>query len=146
MCHLSIFHIQQNAYLWPTFVLPSDRSAQCWFLERKLAQIKKVNISGSTGPNKSFKMGKFSLPDASVNWKFVTVALDILGLLLSPSNYQRNSIKCVNNCEDHSLLDFTSTVQYLKYFIYNLNIHSSRANKNPQMTSSQCQWLHSSVG
>ena len=25
----------------------------------------------------------------------------------------------VSNCEDHSLLDFTSAVQYMKYFIYN---------------------------
>ena len=32
-------------------------------------------------------MGKFSLAEASVNWKFVTVALDILGLFLSPSNF-----------------------------------------------------------
>ena len=26
---------------------------------------------------------------------------------------------CGHNCEDHSLLDFTSAVQYMKYFIYN---------------------------
>ena len=32
-------------------------------------------------------MGKFSLAEASVKWKFVTVALDILGLFLSPSNF-----------------------------------------------------------
>ena len=29
--------------------------------------------------------------------------------------YIRNYINCVHNCEDHSLLDFTSAVQYMKY-------------------------------
>ena len=27
-------------------------------------------------------------------------------------------LKCVHNCNDHSLLDFKSAVQYMKYFIY----------------------------
>ena len=31
--------------------------------------------------------------------------------------YIRNYINCVHNCEDHSLLDFTSAVQYMKYFV-----------------------------
>ena len=30
----------------------------------------------------------------------------------------RNCLNCVHNCEDHSLLDFKSAVQYTKYFIY----------------------------
>ena len=43
--------------------------------------------------------------------------------------YIRNCINCVHNCEDHSLLDLTSAVHYMKYFIYhfkygNLNIVS----------------------
>ena len=29
ICHLSMFHIQQNANLWPTFVVVSDRSTPC---------------------------------------------------------------------------------------------------------------------
>ena len=33
--------------------------------------------------------------------------------------YIHNCINCVHNCEDHSLLDFISAVQYMKYFIYN---------------------------
>ena len=33
--------------------------------------------------------------------------------------YIRNYINCVHNCKDHSLLDFTSALQYMKYFIYN---------------------------
>ena len=32
-------------------------------------------------------MGKFSLAQASVKWKFVTDALDISGLFLSPSRF-----------------------------------------------------------
>lgn len=44
---------------------------------------KKINIdiSSSTGPSKSLKTGKFSLSQGSVNWKFVTVALDIPGFI-----------------------------------------------------------------
>ena len=41
--------------------------------------------------------------------------------------YILNCINCIHNCEDHSLLDFTSTVQYMKYFIYDFNISSSKA-------------------
>ena len=37
----------------------------------------KIDISGSIGPNKSLKTGKFSLAQASVKWKFVTDAPDI---------------------------------------------------------------------
>ena len=56
-------------------------------IERKLGRTKNIDISGSNGPNNSLKMGKFSLSQASVNWKFVTFALDILGLFLSPSSF-----------------------------------------------------------
>ena len=35
--------------------------------------------------------------------------------------YIRNYINCVHNCEDHSFLDFTSAVQYMKYFINNFS-------------------------
>ena len=38
-----------------------------------------------------------------------------------------NCINCFHNCEGHSSPDFTSAVEYLKYFIYNFNIDSSRA-------------------
>jgi len=34
--------------------------------------------------------------------------------------YIRNCINCVHNCEDHSSLDFTSAVLYMKHFIYHL--------------------------
>ena len=46
-----------------------------------------MSILGSTGPNNSLKVGKFSIAQASVNWKFVTVVLDISGLFLSPSRF-----------------------------------------------------------
>ena len=49
--------------------------------------LKKIVISGSIGPNKSLKTGKFSLAHASVKWKFVTDVLDIFGLFLSPSQF-----------------------------------------------------------
>ena len=46
-----------------------------------------MDISGSTRPNNKLKVGKLSLAQASVNWKFVTVAPDILGLFLSASSF-----------------------------------------------------------
>ena len=49
--------------------------------------LKKIDISGSIGPNKSLKTGKFSLAQASVKWKFVTDAPDVFGLFLSPSRF-----------------------------------------------------------
>ena len=51
-----------------------------------------MDISSSTGSNNSLIAGKFSLTHASVNWKFVAVALDILALLLSASSF------CLNAC------------------------------------------------
>ena len=44
--------------------------------------LKKIDISGSSGPNKSIKTGKFSLAQASV-----TDAPDVFGLFLSPSRF-----------------------------------------------------------
>ena len=54
--------------------------------------------------------------------------------------YIRNCINCVHNCEDHSLLDFTSAVQYIKYSIYhfkygNLNIVPSPAARSEKYDS-----------
>ena len=36
-------------------------------IERKLGRTKKIDTSGSTGPNESVKTGKFSSSQASVN-------------------------------------------------------------------------------
>ena len=33
-------------------------------------------------------------------------------------SYERNCINCAHNCDDHSLLDSKSAVQYMKHFIY----------------------------
>ena len=38
-----------------------------------------------------------------------------------------NCLNCVHNCDDHTLLDFKSAVQYMKVFHISLHIHSSRA-------------------
>ena len=40
--------------------------------------LNKIDISGSNGLNKSLKMRKFSLAQASVKWKFVTYVPDSL--------------------------------------------------------------------
>ena len=54
--------------------------------------LKKIDISGLIGPNKSPTTGKFSLAQASVKWKFVTDAPDIFGLFLAPSRF------CFHDC------------------------------------------------
>ena len=35
-----------------------------------------------------------------------------------------NCLNCVHNCYDHSLLEFKSTVQYMKHFIYHFTLIS----------------------
>ena len=54
--------------------------------------------------------------------------------------YIRNCINCVRNCEDHSLLDLTSAVHYMKYLIYhfkygNLNIVSDPCSRSEKHDS-----------
>ena len=49
--------------------------------------LRKIDISGSIGPNKSLKTGKFYLAQACVKWKFVTDAPDFFGLFLAPSRF-----------------------------------------------------------
>ena len=53
---------------------------------------------------------------ASLRYREVTGSNPIEVLNFS-GFYIRNCINCVHNCKDHSLLDFTSTVQNKKYFI-----------------------------
>ena len=70
------------------------------------------------------------------HWYGEVMASNPVEVLKFSGFYKRNCMNCVNNCQDCRLLDFTSAVQYMKYFIYNFNIHSSQAHQNPQMTSS----------
>ena len=57
-----------------------------------------------------------------------------------------NCLNCVHKCDDHSLLDFKIRSWIYETFHISLHIHSSRDHYNSQMTSSQHQWHHSSVG
>ena len=52
----------------------------------------------------------------------------------------------LHDCEDHSLLDFTSAVNFMKYFIYTFTFIPHGLVRTHKMTGSQRQWLHSSVG
>ena len=36
---------------------------------------------------------------------------------------QANCLSCAHNCDDHSLLDFKSAVQYMEHFIYHFTFH-----------------------
>ena len=100
MAHVQIstFHTWQKANLRAHFVRAIiqhqvDLSKESWASVKigiiKYCQrfLKKIVISGSIGPNKSLKTGKFSLAHASVKWKFVTDVLDIFGLFLSSSRF-----------------------------------------------------------
>ena len=42
----------------------------------------------------------------------------------------RNCLNCVRNCDEHSPLDFKSTVQYMKHFIYNFTTWNLLTSKN----------------
>ena len=60
-------------------------------------------------------------------------------------------INCVHNCEDHSLLDFTSAVQYMKYFTYNFIrpsqlIHIAYAQLHSKLSSERRHVGTSKVG
>ena len=121
-----MFHIQQNANLWPAFVVVSDRSAQCWFLDRTLTQINKSISQVLLGLTSRLKWENSIFLKLVLTGNFLLLQRISLDYFYQPSNYQHNFINCVNNGEDHCLLDFTSAVQYMKCFMYNFNIQSLR--------------------
>ena len=55
-------------------------------------------------------------------WWDVIVNFDNHRSLHCPSRPSNNKNIIIINCEDHSLLDFTSAVQYMKYFVYNFTL------------------------
>lgn len=75
LCLVTYFMLHKLVSVCYLFTFPVDTCLSNW--------AKKINIdiSGSTGPSKSLRTGKFSLSQGSVNWKFVTVALDIPGFI-----------------------------------------------------------------
>jgi len=58
----------------------------------------------------------------------------------------RNCLNCVHNCDDHiAYLISKSAVQYMKHFTYHFTSILHRLIRTYKMTSSQRQWLYSSV-
>ena len=55
----------------------------------------------------------------ATDWYHEVTGLDPVEVLTLSGFYISNCINSFHNCKDHSLLDFTSAVQYMKYFIYN---------------------------
>ena len=47
-----------------------------------------------------------------------TFSSNPVGVLTFSGFYTQLLKYCVHNCDDHSLLDFKSAVQYMKHFIY----------------------------
>ena len=84
------------------------------------------DISGSIGPNKSLKTGKFSLAQASVKWKFVTDAPDIFRLGLVFTRADNNLfvtqliIREINSSRHH--LPLCGTLNTIK-FIWEVETH-----------------------
>ena len=73
---ISMFHTSQNANLWAHFVWAivqrhvdllkeSWVSVKTWIIKYCRWFLKNIDISGSIGPKKSLKTGKFSLAQAS---------------------------------------------------------------------------------
>ena len=58
--------------------------------------------------------------DALTNWAMKPLSF-FLSLTFS-GFCMHYCLNCVNNCDDPSLLDFKSTVQHMKYFIYHFTI------------------------
>ena len=97
MYFIDVSHLTECKFV-ATFCT-SNHSVPCWFVERTwvsvktwiikhcLRFLKKIDVSGSIGPNKSLKMGKFSSAQASVKWRFVIDAQDIFGLFFSPPRF-----------------------------------------------------------
>ena len=46
-----------------------------------------------------------------------------VGVLTFPG-FSTQLLKCVQNCDDHSLLDFKSALQYMKYSIYRFTLYA----------------------
>ena len=44
--------------------------------------------------------------------------------VLTFSGFSTQLLKCVQNCDDHSLLDFKSALQYMKYSIYRFTLYA----------------------
>ena len=53
---------------------------------------------------------------------------------------------CVHNCKDQSSFDFITAVHNDSFHIHHSHSSLSQEHVNPQLTCSQRQWLHSSVG
>ena len=81
----------------------------------------KVDISGSIGPNKSLKTGKFSLAQASVKWKFVTDAPDIFRLGLVFTRADNNLfvtqliIREINSSRHHVFVPLCGTLNTIRF-------------------------------
>ena len=69
--------------------------------------------------------------DALTNWAMKPIA---------------NCKNCVHNCEDHSFTWFHIRSSYMIHFIYHFIRRWFIPHGNIRTHSSQCQWLHSSVG
>ena len=66
---------------------------------------------------------------ASHRYRKVT-GLNPVEVLICSGLYIRSCINCVHNCEDHSLLDFTSAILYIKHFIYHFTLSSELLGKS----------------
>ena len=56
--------------------------------------------------------------------------LNPVEVLICSGLYIRSWINCVHNCKDHSLLDFTSAILYIKHFIYHFTLSNELLGKS----------------
>ena len=105
-------------------------SVKTWIIRYCQQFLKKIDISSSIGPNKSLKMGKWSLAQASVKWKFVTDVLDYFchhqGFVFTCTDnnfFITHPIMCeINLSRDHVFMPLCGTLNTIK-FIWEVETH-----------------------
>ena len=60
--------------------------------------------------------------------------------------HKRNCINCFHNCEDQSLLDFTSALQFMKYFTYIFTFIPHALLRTNKWPAPNVSWLERRTG
>jgi len=63
---------------------------------------------------------------ARLNWETFCIRINVCATRLFQAS-RRTCLNCVHNCDDHTLLDFKSAVQYMKHLIYHFTMFPSLA-------------------
>ena len=115
-----------NTRLNVSFVLSKVKVGWMWFPSVASSGVVELLKNSSPTPTElvgSVLQGQFGIGNASQLWtQFKRVeawkSQDFNGVWTRDLASVRNCLNCVHNCDDHSLIDFKSAVQHMKYFMY----------------------------